>query len=489
MTRLAWTTAFLLALAGCNCGGKDNHGDGGPSTTLTGHRRLFYRLENSELSRPDPGLSGLALFVRSGSGFAERPFLGVEDGGFLVENVPQGEYLVSITSNFFIASSLRDLDLDDHNNLGRPDLDPAFNGNPVSLSVDGLTSTSTPDIVVVTPNTGFYGEASPDTLPTAPVTALSHEPASFSFTLGALPDGTAGDNTWVSQRLIRDAGLDDAGIVSYRSAERFAQVSNLALTPDGGEVTATLTAPPLSTLTANLSAADYLSHLAEVNPNATVGGFELNVFPAPSAPNLPALWAGYSGSLLDFFSGQLPQAGQPLTLLYADGYPAPWNRVLSYDVVFNVPAALPNTTGVSAAFIGDTLPLANLPNPLKPRLSPPLAFKVDGDDAFTAGNLQSLTPTLSWSAPSIGVPSGYLVGVYKLLEAGNTTRRFQAGSIATTSTQVTVPPGLISPAGKYLFRVTAQLAPGIDLAQHPLAFPTAIDLAVADVYSGIWNSN
>jgi hypothetical protein len=174
--------------------------------------------------------------------------------------------------------------------------------------------------------------------------------------------------------------------------------------------------------------------------------------------------------------------------VYADGYPAAWNRMVGYDMVFNVPAALPNTTGISSAFLGDTVPLSQLSMPLKPRLSPVTQFKVDGMDAFAGGITASLTPLLTWSAPAVGAPSGYLVSVYKLILAGGTTRRFQAGTIATTATHCTVPPGIISPQGIYVFRVSAELSPGLDLAKHPLAFATAVDIAVSDVFSGQWNS-
>ncbi len=489
MTRWVWASGLLLSLAGCNCGG-DPHPDAGPGNFITGHRNLFFRLESSELSQPANDLNGLQVLVKSGSGYAPRALVGTGDGGFVVANVGPGEYFVEFGNGFFVATSERDLDLDDHNNLGRPGLDPAFNGNPVSLTLSGMAPTGTPDIVLVTPNTGFYGEAKPDVPPAMPVDMLDHEAGSFTFTFGALPDGTAGDDTWVSQRVMRDGGSPDAGLVSYRSADRFAQVSGLAVTLDGGDVTATFTAPALSSMGASFSSAPYLSHLAEVNPGATVAGFEVNLFPAPYAPSMPTLWAGFSGSLLDYFSGTLPNDGEALQWAYADGYPQEWLRLVSYDVVYNVPAALPGTTvGVSSGFIGDTRPLSELPASLAPRLSPPLAFQVDGQDAFTGADLASLTPTLSWQVPTVGAPTGYLVGVYKLIEAGNTTRRFQAGTIATTQTSVVVPPGLVSPAGQYIFRVTAQLTPGIDLQKHPLAFPTAVDLAVSDVYSGIWNSN
>jgi hypothetical protein len=492
MARIVFTLVALLALEGCNCGGGKNDGGsgggGGDSRTITGHRKLFYRLADSEVSTLDPNLSALFVQAPAGAGFVDKPILGIDaDGGFICSDVDPGvEYFVALPGAFYIATTERDLDLDDHNNLGRPGLEPALNDTPVTLTITGMTSSGTPDFRVVTPNTGFYGEAQTVTQPAMPVTSLTNEPGNFSFDLGALPDGTQGDLSFLTQRVARDGGLTDAGLIAYHSTEGFAQLTSLSLTDDGGVVAAQLVAPAENTLNVTVSMSDYVAHVADINPMATVQGFELNVFPAPAAPGMPLLWAGYSGTVLDYFSAAIPTA--PLDLVYADGYPAGWNRLVGYDVVFNVPAALPNTSGVSSAFIGDTLPLSQLTMPLKPRLSPPTAFKVDGADAFDGGEVASLTPTLSWSAPAVGTPNAYLISVYKLVAAGNTTRRFQAGTIATTRTQVVVPPGIVSPQGLYVFRVSAELSPGLDLAKHPLAFATAVDLAVADVYSGYWNS-
>ncbi|MFT3840232.1 MAG: hypothetical protein QM723_24810 [Myxococcaceae bacterium] len=494
MARFVVTLVALFALEGCNCGGGNNDGGtgggGGDTHTITGHRKLFYRLADKEVSTLDPNLSSFFLQIPAGVGFTDRPILGIDDdGGFLSQQIDPGvEYFVALPGAFYIATSERDLDLDDHNNLGRPGLAPALNDTPVTLNIGAMTASATPDFRMVTANTGFYGEAQTVTQPTMPVTGINNEPGTFSFDLGALPDGTAGDVTFVAQRIARtyDAGIADAGLIAYHSTSGFAQLSALSLTDDGGLVSVTLSAPPESTLNVQVSLSDYLAHQADVNPMATVQGFELNVYPSPDAPGMPKLWVGYSGTVLDFFSTNVP--AEPLSLVYADGYPADWQRMVGYDVVYSVPVALPMTTGVSSAFVGDTVPLSQLPATLKPRLSPVTALKVDGADAFAGGDVQSLNPTLSWSAPAVGTPSGYLVSVYKLVGAGNTTRRFQAGTIATTNTQVKIPPGIVSPQGMYVFRVTAELCPGIDLVKHPLAFATAVDLAVADVYSGYWNS-
>jgi hypothetical protein len=494
MGRIVFTLVALLALEGCNCGGGNNDGGtgggGGDSHTIIGHRKLFYRLTDSEISTLDPNLSALFLQVPSGAGFVDRPILGVDtDGGFETTGVDPGvEYFVGLPGAFYIATTERNLDLDDHNNLGRPGLQPALNDTPVTLTISGMTASATPDFRMVTPNTGFYGEAQTVNQPMTPVTSLVTEPGNFSFDLGALPDGTQGDITYLAQRVVRDAGPTDpdAGLIAYHSTAGFAQLPALLLTDDGGLVSAGLVEPAETTMNVTVSSADYVAHLTDINPMAQVQGFELNVFPSPAAPGMPALWAGYSGTVLDYFTTGIPAA--PLNLVYADGYPASWERMVGYDVVFDVPAALPNTSGTSSAFIGDTVPLSQLTMPLKPRLSPVTALQVDGADAFAGGNVQSLTPTLSWSAPAVGTPNAFLVTVYKLIAAGNTTRRFQAGIIATTNTKVIIPPGIVSPAGIYVFRVTAELSPGLDLSKHPLAFATAVDIAVADVYSGYWNS-
>ena len=99
-----------------------------------------------------------------------------------------------------------------------------------------------------------------------------------------------------------------------------------------------------------------------------------------------------------------------------------------------------------------------------------------GGAAFTqAATVNSLTPTLSWQAPSTGTPTNYRLSIYQLTQSAGSTVLTPVIDLYSKTSAVTVPPGVLSASGQYCFAVRAYQVPGVDLTVSPYrgAFPWA----------------
>jgi hypothetical protein len=122
--------------------------------------------------------------------------------------------------------------------------------------------------------------------------------------------------------------------------------------------------------------------------------------------------------------------------------------------------------------------------PLAVTLSPVQNVMVNGTNAW--GNVQGVgtTPTVSWDAPATGTANAYLVtvGMYDLTQPPPVAPNLIA-FVATSSRTVTLPPGLLTPGGFYVFIITATANAGIDVDHAPLAsaYPTTQSQAITGV--------
>ena len=99
--------------------------------------------------------------------------------------------------------------------------------------------------------------------------------------------------------------------------------------------------------------------------------------------------------------------------------------------------------------------------------TPPAAPLIGGKDAFAPRSGVGPTPSISWSAPAIGKPTSYVVGI----DGGNTPP--QKGDIVSLSatiysgTSFTLPAGYLRSGGAYSGSITANATPG-DLINTPI---------------------
>lgn len=96
------------------------------------------------------------------------------------------------------------------------------------------------------------------------------------------------------------------------------------------------------------------------------------------------------------------------------------------------------------------------------RGAPVTSPRVGAIDFFAGAADVGATPTLSWSAPRTGTPSGYELTIWWLISSGGAIRTQEVGAISTRGRSVTVPPGILLAGQAYVFQLTARArtAPG-----------------------------
>jgi hypothetical protein len=171
-------------------------------------------------------------------------------------------------------------------------------------------------------------------------------------------------------------------------------------------------------------------------------------YPSPDSAGAPSLAA------MTLQSGARRAAG---AVSYGKFLPAQWKEwrgvSLSADVTYLAPGATMPWWESSVIERRDALPVTG--GPLVPTVTPVLNPRLGGADAFQDLTGVGETPTLSWSATSIGLPTGYLVEVSRLDVAGGATSRTILLRYATNRQAITIPPGVLQSGATYFARITA----------------------------------
>jgi hypothetical protein len=125
----------------------------------------------------------------------------------------------------------------------------------------------------------------------------------------------------------------------------------------------------------------------------------------------------------------------------------------SADVAYLAPGATLPCVETAEIERKSALPVSA--DPLAPAVTPVQSPRIGDVDAF--GDLTGVgeTPTVSWTAPSVGTPTAYVVEVSRLDAAGGVTSATPVLRHTTAQLKVTVPPGILVAGATYFARVTA----------------------------------
>jgi hypothetical protein len=99
---------------------------------------------------------------------------------------------------------------------------------------------------------------------------------------------------------------------------------------------------------------------------------------------------------------------------------------------------------------------------LSPIVSPPRQPLVNGRDARQPQEGVGIEPTLSWTAPTIGVAPRYRILVYRIYLKGSQPFLQLDAAISTASTSLRMPPGILKAGSSYIFTLRANRSPGDD---------------------------
>jgi hypothetical protein len=149
---------------------------------------------------------------------------------------------------------------------------------------------------------------------------------------------------------------------------------------------------------------------------------------------------------------------------------------------------LPGTTAGVGAFgtimvETNSMPTANAPVRLlvSPVQNPTIEGQPLANDVSGVGS----NPTISWSTPDVGSPSGYIVRLYSLSVNGTATKANPIARFYTADTSMTVPPNLMAVGGTYYVKISAYSSQGWNPDVSPYRNAKAIPYGFADCLSGI----
>lgn len=89
--------------------------------------------------------------------------------------------------------------------------------------------------------------------------------------------------------------------------------------------------------------------------------------------------------------------------------------------------------------------------PIGPIIGVPVSPTIDGYDFVSNHTIVSLTPTLAWSAPTLGKATEYYVQIYFISGPGLDG----LWTFVTNGTSFVVPPGVLQPGNTYAFYIEA----------------------------------
>ncbi|UQA57493.1 hypothetical protein [Polyangium aurulentum] len=448
----------LLFFVGC--GPDDGNTDPPNSNDVTGTIVDVHVTDEGDVEHArDATTASVAALVLGDDGKFTRIDGTIEsNGAFVIPGVPQGSYLLelekgSITTR--IVTSERSLDLGGLY-AGRPDVVRLKGETTLDLEVDGLLSWQDPDsleMFSVGAGTDCLLSVAPAVGETALNAAVNMFDACFDASGAEAPaaiEASKGDKTIITQ--LGTYGDPAVGNV-YVSVRKALAPQSLEVA-DGKAVTlsGSFADVPQKMATVSWDTASFASIAADVHPLAAPRAFELYMGVEPGGADRTTSSA--NPTLLTY------QTDDPAALLtsfqYGNPFPGEWAEYYSTYVSHSFPLTVPGSMNSrpATATLSQSGPVSSLSGTkLGIVITPPRDIKVNGQ--ATASELTGIgtTPTVSWSAPTQGKAAWYSVIVRKLDPMGGPTR--SAGSIRTTETSVTLPPGLLETGSYYYLMVRA----------------------------------
>jgi hypothetical protein len=435
---------------------------------------------------PNQSVPTALLFPDGAGGLTSVALTVGADGSFSVPNVPGGMYYLRADASSFpvtvtgqqaesllvtltpLTSSTPDLSTLLH---GRADAVAPTKATPVTLHVTGLA-----------PWTSRGGSPFLDHFFTTTAQASgnhdvfqSNPPAAGATTADAtidwqnsvfeglsfLPDAAKGDTTYFYHRAATTLANGGKAVV----ATRFAKSTTFTVLDGGGtSVTVDLQAAPL---TSSLPTAGKLSAFAALvpgmNPSASLAdpsvataGASLFAIPGSlSFPDLPGF--NVFGRLAFYvYLGGLSTDTDYGAINYG-GFLDPSFHVMrnfSYEAGVTLSADNGSVTFFPAFTAQE--PADGVGSTLAPVLGPVQTPLINGVDAFTARTGVGLTPTLSWSAPSLGSAGWYAVTVQMLSVPDGPTDVGQISVAVYDGTSFKIPAGMLKAGKTYAAFITAE---------------------------------
>lgn len=250
--------------------------------------------------------------------------------------------------------------------------------------------------------------------------------------------------------------------------------------------TGTFSVLPLSSsVTVNFNAADFRAANAPCNPASSSNGKTYLSF-----WDGPALAAhGYVGEAMQILGtdGSLVNVNTGAAAVPA--LPVGFQRMARGKLEHSVDLLLPGTT-IPYTYTGRlrvytrTLPTST--SPLRPMIGPVQAPKIGEVSLFQDSAAVGLTPTISWTKPSLGTAQGYAIEINEVFASGDNTsiNRIANLWVGGSLTQIQLPAGILEAGKTFFIRLRAWSENGFDPRSAPY-LTGSLPFGYADTLSGL----
>ncbi len=484
-------TLAILCWPVLGCPGPTPHGSDAGTVTISGSMNVQYV---TDTVTPVPGdFTGADVnAIEIGSDGTASVHAAVFNGSsFSIPNISSLAFLQlggSLTKpNFYLASKSTTWDLS-FPALGRANPAAVAVGTTLSATVTNMRPwQSTDDIEVTCAGAGLAWSSLQNvgTVPAAGATSFSGSLDYQAFTQafgGTLIDTTKGDRL-IATHLVQpslSAGMTYAGAV----VEAAVVSSSLTMTSGAANsVSAAFsTNLPGGTFNATVRTTDFAGLVSQVSPRAAQGDVHVWFGRMQYTSDFGEPWSAPDLVVAGFSSGAATNA--PVSMSYVDPFPSSWPQVISLAADYSVSYAL-----VGAAATTDTatmryqdLASAAQTRGLGPVVGPVQSPTINGASLFADHGGVSTTPTLAWSAPTVGTANAYRVRVNQLSSSGGNTTSSDVAEMFTADTSITLPPNVLQSGQSYYFVVYAMFNNPVKVS---VPFGQVFPEGQAPVFSGI----
>ena len=451
----------LIAIAFCATASGDVFAS---TRTVSGHQIVYYK----DAAVPvDLSAVTIAAYVPNGSGYNVIPGSGTSSGTFTIPGVPAGYYLLQFGTAYLWTNATK-VNLDSNNGY-RSTIVAADSNTQWTFNLANLNAWQSTDVFEIACPNNLSFESTFDYLYGGVTDGAMAFTGTYPY-VGNLSAASQKDVYYTAQLVTQDIhGYPMPALARYYAVPKFTQAQDSNTSINGTLKTIAQT----KTLEGNANGADLATQALAVNPGATLldTTFALDVYPGSLAkgfitdtPDL--IWyQGYPGG-----PPEITGNGDIGPIAYGNPYPAGWSLFVIYEydaaTYYTAPGATNSHALVTNAY-GYTPTLPSSTSPIAPLVGVAQTPSVNGNSFFANQSGVGLTPTLAWSAPSVGTATFYRVRVYQLINNNGNTRMPIIATLNTQGTSLQMPPGLLAAGQAYVFLINARYTSGLNFAKNP----------------------
>jgi len=425
------------------------------------------------------------VYDESSNKFSTHPPTMTGDGTFAFSDLTAGQqYYVRVNrigaAPSYVLTSATDLDLGRFI-MGRPDVTAAGSGTALVFDVTNLASWQDGDglqlyaggagVVVQ----GIEASATAGA-PAAGATSVSDLTIDYAAAASSprLIDSAKGDRTWFTQLVTRTLGASE----TYQSVGRAVEFAALSQTSGQSlRLAGSLADVTQATLPIDFKISQFEAIWRASNPSGTLVMNHINLVAQMESSRS---WLGVTPDLVYYATAS--SGDLVASFSYGNPFPSTYGLILQGLSRFERSYTIGAATGSSMGEISFMMaPTAS--STLAPVLGTIQGPTIADRDAIADQSGVGSTPRLHWSPPSLGTPTHYRLVFTRAEENAGTLGGVLAGVLYTTTTDIVVPPGILSPGSTYVIRFTAFARGNVDAQRQP--FLTALPESSSDVLSGL----